>query len=253
MDQAKREDVQRYLDANYLKLEDLAARAGVTTDRILELVAAQCVPPHSHEVRGVVVFASTFGEFPASLPPERYYHPSLVDWVRKASALARRHTLADVARRMRKDFEQAVETALDGRPPPWPRGVDYAWAYLMDGTWGLCLKEISVASLLQKEFARQTIARLVSPDPQHRLSAAARTALIAAIDAYNAVAADFGPHELADSSRAREVGRAIEKYGLAGEIGRQADNRPDPQPDHQRDGQVDDRRDDPRQPLRAAS
>ena len=221
MDQVKREDVQRYLEANYLRLEALAARAGVTPDRVVELVAAQCVPPHSHEVRGVVVFASTFGEYTAALPPERYYHPSLVDWVRKASALARSHTLADVARRMRKDFEQAFEAALDGRPAPWPRGVDHAWAYLMDGTWGLCLKEISVASLLQKEFARQTIRRLVSPDPRHELSAAGRAALVEAIDAYDAVAADFAPHELGASSRCREVCAAIEKYGLAEELGRQ--------------------------------
>jgi hypothetical protein len=176
MDRVIREDVQRYLDANYLTLEDLSARAGVTPERVLELVDALCVPPHSHEVRGLAIFASTFGEYTAPVPPERYYHPSLVDWVRKASALARRHTLADVARRMRKDFEDAFEAALDGRPPPWPRGVDYAWAYLMDGTWGLCLKEISVANLLQKEFARQTVARLVSPDPHHELSPAARAA-----------------------------------------------------------------------------
>ena len=221
-------DVQRYLDAKYLTLEALAARAGVTPERILELIDAQCVPPHSHEVRGVAIYASTFGEYAAPVPPVRYYHPSLAAWVRKARALARRHSLADVARRMRKDFEQAFEEALDGRAPPWPRGVDHAWAYLMDGTWGLCLKEITVASMLQKEFARQTIAHLVSPDPDHVLSPAARTALIEAIEAYDQVAADFGPHERDDSSRALEVGAAIEKYGLAEEIGARRDTQRPP-------------------------
>ena len=226
MDRVDRAEVQRYLDANYLTLEELAARAGITPERVLELVDAQCVPPHSHEARGVAVFASTFGEYTASVPPVRYYHPSLVAWVKKASALARRHSLADVARRLRKDFEQAFEAALDGRPAPWPRGVDYAWAYLMDGTWGLCLKEISVANLLQKEFARQTIARLVSPDPQHVLSPAARAALIEAIEAYNQVATAFGPHERGDSSRCLEVGAAIEKYGLAEELATRHDAPP---------------------------
>jgi len=219
MDQVKRDDVQRYLDGHYLRLEELAARAGAAPERIMELIDSQCVPPHSHEVRGVVVFASTFGEYSAAVPPLRYYHPSLADWARKANALARRHSLADVARRMRKDFEQAFEAELDGRAPPWLRGVDHAWAYLMDGTWGLCLKVISVQSLLQKEFARQAIANLVSQDPRHELSPAARAALIAAIEAYKQVAADFGPHELGDSSRSREVGAAIEKYGLAEELG----------------------------------
>jgi len=218
MDHAMRQDIERYLEAHYLRLEELAARAGVTAERVTELIDAQCVPPHSHEVHGVTVYASTFGDYTAAVPPERHYHPSLVAWVKKASALARRHSLADVARRMRKDFEQAFEDALDGRAPPWPRGVDHAWAYLMDGTWGLCLKDISVAAMLQKEFARATIARLVSPDPNHVLSPAARAVLIEAIHAYNAVAADFAPHERADSSRCREVGAAIEKYGLAQEL-----------------------------------
>ena len=223
MDRVEPAEVQRYLDANYLTLEALATRAGVTEERALELVDSHCVPPHSHEVRGVAVFASTFGEYTAPVTPVRYYHPCLVTWVKKASALARRHSLADVARRIRKEFEQAFEEALDGRPPPWPRGVDYAWAYLMDGTWGLCLKEISVANMLQKEFARQTIARLVSPDPNHVLSRAARAALIEAIEAYDRVATNFGPHERPDSSRCREVGAAIEKYGLAEEIGARQD------------------------------
>ena len=218
MGRVNREDVQRYLDANYLTLKELSASAGVTPERVLELVDAHCVPPHSHEVRGLAIFANTFGEYTAPVPPERYYHPSLAGWVKKASALARRHTLADVARRLRKDFEDTFEAALDGRPAPWPRGVDYAWAYLMDGTWGLCLKEISVASLLQKEFARQTIANIVSPSPDHALSPAARAALIEAIGAYNEVATDFGPHERGDSSRCREVGAAIKKYGLADEL-----------------------------------
>ena len=37
MDRVEREDVQRYLDANYLTLEDLSTRAGVAPDRVREL------------------------------------------------------------------------------------------------------------------------------------------------------------------------------------------------------------------------
>ena len=209
------DEVQRYLDHNYLTLDQLAEHSGIAPERILDLADAQCVPPHSHEVRGVAVFASTFGEYTAPVPARRYYHPSLVAWVKRAGALALEHPLAEVARQVREDFGQAFEDALGGRAPPWPGGVDYAWAYLMDGTWGLCLKEISAPNLLQKEFARRKIAELVSPDPQHRLSEAARAALTEAIEQYDEVAADFAPHERGDSSRCREVGAAIEKYGLA--------------------------------------
>jgi len=200
-------------------LAQLAERSAVAPERVLALVDAQCVPPHSYEVRGVAIFASTFGEYPASLPARRYYHPSLVAWVKRAEALARRHPLAEVARRVREDFEAVFEEALAGCEPPWPGGVDHAWSYLMDGTWGLCLEAISAEALLQKEFARQTIARLVSTEPDHALSETARTALVEAVEAYDGVTAAFAPHERAESSRRREIEAAIEKYGLAPALG----------------------------------
>ncbi len=212
--------VQAYLDAHYLTLEELAARGGASPARVLELIDALCVPPHSHEVRGVTVFARTFGEYTAAAAPRRYYHPSVADWVRKASALARTHSLAEVARLLREEFEWDYTEALGGRTPPWPRGVDYAWGYLMDGTWGLCLQEITAANLLAKGFARAKIASLVKPDPGHVLSPGARRELTAAIKQYDRVALDFGPHEFADSSRHREVNAAIEKYGLTGKTSR---------------------------------
>ena len=208
-------DAQAYIDANYLTLEETARGAGVTPERLLELVAAHCIPPHSYEVRGTVVFASTFGEFATPAAPRRYYHPDTVGWAAKAEALAEDRTLNEVARTMREEFERAVETALDGRPAPWARGVDHAWAFWMDGTFGLCLKQLTVASLVAKERARADIAAIVRPDPDHRLSEAERDDLVAAIASYDRVACAFAPHEVGKSSRRLEIGPAVEKYGLA--------------------------------------
>ena len=213
------EDAQRYIDANYLTLDALAERAGVAPERLLDLVAAHCVPPHSYEVRGVVVFASTFGEFTAPAPLERYYHPDMVGWVESAEALAAEHSLSQVARLMRADFEDAVEQALDGRAAPWARGVDHAWAFWMDGTFGLCLKALTVEALVAKECARADIAAIVRPEPGHQLSASERDALAAAVARYEAVALPFAPHEVGLSSRCLEVGAALAKYKLGDEVG----------------------------------
>lgn len=208
------EDAQRYIDANYLTLDDLAERAGVAPQRLLDLVAAHCIPPHSYEVRGAVVFASTFGEFAAPAPLRRYYHPDMVGWIGKAEALVEDHSLSAVARLMREDFERCVETALDGAPAPWARGVDHAWAFWMDGTFGLCLKALTVESLVAKERARADIAAIVRPAPDHRLSAAERAALEAAVAQFERVACAFAPHEVDKSCRRLEIGAAVEKYGL---------------------------------------
>ena len=208
------EDAQRYIDANYLTLDALAERAGVAPERVLDLVAAHCIPSHSYEVRGAVVFASTFGEFAAPSAPVRYYHPDTADWVAAAEALAAGHSLSAVARLMREDFERRVEAALGGRAAPWARGVDHAWAFWMDGTFGLCLKELTVEALVAKECARADIAAIVRPEPGHRLSAAERHALGAAVARYDAVVLPFAPHEIDKSSRRLEVGAALEKYDL---------------------------------------
>ncbi len=164
------EDIQRYIESQYLTLEALAARAEVPPERLQQLLDARCVPPHSYEVRGDFVFVSSFGEYTIPVQPSRYYHPSLERWVRKAALLAQVHGLAEVAQIIRHDFDDEFAAALNGRQAPWPGGADYAWDYLMDGTWGLCLKEISAPNLLSKEFARKEVAGLSREDPDHRLT-----------------------------------------------------------------------------------
>lgn len=208
-------EIQAYLDNYYLTLETLAERAGVDPVRVCQLIDAQCVPPHSHEVRGVTVFAGSFEDYAVPAPPRRYYHPSLVAWVTRAEALAASHTLGEVARLQREGFAREFAEALGGAAPPWPGGVDYAWSYLMDGTWGTCLKDISVPSLLAKERARQCIAAVANIGPGHEPDAEERAALTQAVEQYERVTGDFAPHERAKSSRRVEVEAAVHRFALA--------------------------------------
>lgn len=64
---------------------------------------------------------------------------------------------------------------------------------------------------------------------------APRAILIEAIHPYDAVAADFGPHEFGDSSRCREAEAAIEKYGLAEDLVACREARPDDPPQRLRE------------------
>ena len=84
----------------------------------------------------------------------------------------------------------------------------------MDGSFGLCLKEITIPSLVEKEVARARISAIVKPDPNHELSDVERSELEAAVEQYTRVALEFAPHEFEHSSRHLEVDAAIEKYGL---------------------------------------
>ncbi len=209
--------VQQYLDQNFLTLAALAERAGLTPERVLEMIEAECAPGHSYEVRGELTVTSSFGDYRLPVPPQRYYHPSIAEWLTRAETLAEDRSLAAVSKLVRADFEAGIAKALQGKVTPGCKSPEHAWQYLLDGTWGLCLKDISVAAMARKELARAAIAEFSDPGPEESLSETARSDLNAAIKQYNSVAADFAPHEVAESSRRLEVEAAARKYGLGAE------------------------------------
>lgn len=209
------EQTQAYIDAYYITLPDLARRAAVSEARVLEFVENRCIPPHSYEVRGETTCINSFGAYALPSVPRLYYHPRLVDWIDRASSLAERQDLPAVAARVKADFEADIDRALAGRPMPWPDGTTTVWAYLMDGTWGLCLKTLTVPDLVQKELARATIARIEKASAGRSITSQERFELEEAVALYDDVALPFSPHELGESSRCLEVGTVVRKHGLA--------------------------------------
>lgn len=207
--------VQKYLnDYGYLSLKELAADTNTTPDQIRALEKAECIPATSYLVEGEMTFTSSFGTYALAIDPERFYHPSIKNWVIKALSLTDSHELNDVARIVRDDFDFKFEEALNGSPPPWPSGADYAWNYITDGTWGLCLKDVTVENLLTKEYARATIRGIVRPETDHDLTNSERSQLEEAVANFEKVALPFAPHEVADSCRSSEIQPAIEKYNV---------------------------------------
>jgi hypothetical protein len=221
------QDVQDYLEThNYMTLEGLAERAGTTPSQIRALEDAQCIPAASYVLGGEVTFTSSFGTYALPVAPQRYYHPTILRWVMKAMDLARSLSLADAARIVRANFDKEFNEALNGAEPPWPRGADYAWDFMTDGTWGLCLKNVTAADLLTKERARAVIRRIVQPESDHILTHEERAELETALRNFEKVALPFSPHEVADSSRHKEIRPAVEKYGInVEEIPPATDNR----------------------------
>lgn len=210
------QDVQAYMRAqNYLTLDELAMQAGTSVEQIRDLEAAHCIPAASYVVGGEMSFTSSFGTYCLPVTETRYYHPDIVRWAKRALDLLKTMDLADAARTVRADFDAEFHRLLDGASPPWPRGADYAWDYIVDGTWGLCLQDVDVASLLTKEQARVTIRAIVKPEAEHTLTGEERQKLQEALASFETVALPFAPHEVGESSRHSELGPAIRKYGLA--------------------------------------
>ncbi len=190
------DEVLAYVAENYVSIEHLAAQTQVAADRILGLIAAECVPPHAYDITGEIVISSAFGTYRQPMTPRRVYPPSLSAWIRRAEPLAREIGLNDAARQIRAEFLASFAEAL---PDRWPGGPEDAWALLRDGSWGLCLKEIAPENAITKERARVAVAahRASGPDDPAPLQAE--------IAIYDAVTLPFAPHERPESSRAREI------------------------------------------------
>lgn len=210
------QQVQQYLlEQDYLKPDELAGRTGTTFDQILALEDACCIPAASYVVEGELAVTSSFGTYHLPVTPERYYHPSVEGWVAEALALAQTRELDEVAKLVRAEFGKRFDAALNGKPPPWPGGADYAWDYMTDGTWGICLKNIDMEHLLAKENARATLRQIQSADGSDELASDERERLLEAILAYRKVTMPFAPHEFEESSTQCEINPAIEKYDIS--------------------------------------
>ena len=165
-------------------------------------------PPHSYELSGELTAVSAFGSYQLPMDVRRLYHPCVVSWIKRAETLARGRDLGVVAAIVREDFDQSLEKALQGREWPWPDGPIHAWRCFIDGSWTLCLKDITAENILGKECCRATIRD--SPDRDADIEQ-----LEKAVRDYASATLPFSPHEVAESSRFREVEPAIKKYGLS--------------------------------------
>ena len=207
--------VQQYLlEQDFLKPNELAKRTGTTPDKILALEEAQCIPAASYVVEGEMAVTSSFGTYHLPVTPERYYHPSIEGWVARALSLSQTRKLSEVAKVVRAEFDKHFVEALNDNPPPWPGGSDYAWKYMTDGTWGICLKNIDMDHLLTKEYARATIRQIAATDKVDGLTSDERKQLVAAILAYRQVTMPFAQHEFDESSTQCEINPVIDKYDI---------------------------------------
>ena len=204
-----------YLQQEYLTIKQLAQCSAVSEDRILELIEMQCIPPHSYEISSITTISCQIREIsPVEIVITRYYNASIKNWIINAEQLILQGlSLVEVASKIKADFEKDFHQAFDSMVTPGCQGFDNAWRYLMNGTWGICLKEISVQSMAKKELSRLKIAQLCKMDePGHTLSEDEKQVLRQAVKDYESVTKAFSPYLIPTCSRTVEVEPAVAKY-----------------------------------------
>ena len=79
----------------------------------------------------------------------------------------------------------------------------------MKGLYGICLKEVTSRSIVIKKIADYKLTNLLKTDS---LPVGQEQELHLAIDLFNGIASDFGPHEIKSSSRECLLNAVIRKF-----------------------------------------
>lgn len=205
-------DVLRYLHNNYITLDELAVRTGVPASQISAFAAAECIPGYSHALHlTAIVNTRISGGFHITDREVWFFHPDVAEWVALANAACDAcGSLEAAALQVRQRFARDVELALGKDASECTEAVESNWREFLAGTYGVCLKRIHAADMIQKQRALYRIERLLdevgeappSPDQVNRIQAQ--------ITRYDEVASAFGPHEVATSSRGTTIKRATE-------------------------------------------
>jgi len=225
IDIAGAEHELQYLRGRFLTLDQLAERAGVAPQRVLELAAHQCIPRHSYEVKRILAVSSFIS---ADVPIReealtRFYAPAIVQWIKAAEGLAGRMPLGEVGlqvkARARAEYREGI-LELDNHAnlmgcctkhgeldeARFDVVFEEMWTHWAQGTYGLCVKSpLSVKDILRKDLAVARLARLTGDGKKESFSPDERAEVLRAMREYDAVAMPFAPHDYPRSSRKRLV------------------------------------------------
>jgi len=210
---SKHQHMQLFLEKNYITLPQLAKHCGVSEAEILTLENAQCIPGHTYALRQILIFSCTGIDEAltenTALTTTWYYHNSTDLWVKEALLASKNMNLAAVAAQVKANFAKQLRKALGDIKTPGCQNFEQAWGYWIDGTWGKCLKEISVDCLARKELARYNIAEIMQQDPA-TISKNTKIKLTAAVKNYIAASLDFDAYGM----RYLLAEEAIKKFQL---------------------------------------
>lgn len=214
------EEITNYIKNNYLTIEELATRSHVSVNKLKALIHNDCLPKHSHVISKQLKFhTEIFGETVFVEEAIFYYHPSLIKLAMKANQYLEMENFVDVANKMKADFIQELHQALieideaktvfsycfDNDGNILAKGIEKLmaehWPYIMNGTYGVCLKDISAKNMLLKNIAVALLEEWCNASLQNKAPLYDRTRYAAEL--YDRVASHFGPHEILKSTRAR--------------------------------------------------
>ncbi len=195
-----------YLQTHFVDKAMFAVRAGISVDRLDELIGIHAIPCPTYTCDGVSIRSAVFGAIPITeaLSGE-YFRPECVRWAivadKAAPGAERAAVLAELEEELRSALQShcgtkdAVETRIQGYLP-----------FFFNGTFGLCVSDPSTgAGIVRKEMLQEKLVEVTANGSNASPGECSSDMLLRLIDDYADSAMPFSPAEYHRSSRKRLV------------------------------------------------
>lgn len=198
--------LETYLRNHFVDKATFALLAGISIDRLDQLIEAKAIPGATYTCDGTTVSSAVFGVTPINehLTGE-YFRPECTRWVHIANQAPpgseRTAVLSALENELRIALQdhgltkEGVDERIQGYLP-----------YFFNGTFGLCVADPSTgAGIVRKEMLQETLAARVATGDLAGATSPSKAALVRLIDDYADSAMPFSPAEYERSSRKRLV------------------------------------------------
>jgi hypothetical protein len=209
----------------------LAEAAGLTEDRLRDLIAARCLPGPTYGLDPSLTVRSAIRSETPAPQPEEWFGAAVLPWARRTADSAQ--PLPELAGRLRQDFTADFRQALlasEGRFHGWTelfdaagaideaafaRTLDEIWEeHWLGGAYAVCLRRFDGRHLVTKLVERSRIRALTEEGTKPALTPAEARQVTVAMARLDAVLTPFAPHERPHGTPGLWIDRIAERYGL---------------------------------------
>ena len=198
--------LQQYLDDHFVGKGELAELAGISVDRIDQLLSDGAIPAATYISDGSTIESSAFGKIQEQESrPGEYFRRDCVRWVRLAGEAPEGEARERVLDTLSAEFGEALTELGLSHDQVQLKIAEFIPSFL-DGTFGLCVADPSTGKgISRKEIFQEKLTHLTKNGSIANPDEMSRDELLELIDAYAKAAMPFSPAERPLSSRRRLV------------------------------------------------
>lgn len=213
---------QKYLEENFLSLEDLAEQSGISMEKLGAYIEKKMIPRASYKVRQNHEISSALGDSYILESETSYFPKSYVDLAQGLENRSTEETKKEFIDKMKNYLldHQAKEIAYKNAVSDSGKldaALEEEWNHYLNGIYGICTLNATPEEIIEKEVAVKKLQNFLADNEVEDLLAK-KSELEQIISEYDLVSSRFAPYQRESSSRGKYVDKSLQNLGLEDKI-----------------------------------